>query len=324
MSVPTTRRVWIYEKSVNSVDAWSMKTESIPSLGAEQVFVETLLVSVGACGCRAPPRSTDMCTINRSLFAHPASIDRDVAGAVRGENGSTLVCHRASAPVQRRKHRSWIDCQNVYVSCVRVFCSERVDFEVLRTHRDFCLQLSQARHSGWQTHAVCDAADAEVIDPSLIERVGVEQQLAALGMVGRTAFFGVESALEPKEGETALVTGAAGAVGSIVVQLLKARGVGVIGTAGSDEKCELLQSLGADVAINYRTTKLDAKNTATLAAAAPDGIDVFFDNVGGDVFDCAIQLMNVHSRIAICGQISQYDDLDEPQMGPRFLVSRRA
>eukprot|EP01108_Squamamoeba_japonica_P009476 TRINITY_DN88_c0_g3_i1.p2 TRINITY_DN88_c0_g3~~TRINITY_DN88_c0_g3_i1.p2 ORF type:complete len:213 (+),score=46.03 TRINITY_DN88_c0_g3_i1:433-1071(+) len=138
-------------------------------------------------------------------------------------------------------------------------------------------------------------------------------------MVGRTAFFGVESALEPKEGETALVTGAAGAVGSIVVQLLKARGVRVIGTAGSDEKCELLKSLGADVAINYRTTKLDAKNTAALAAAAPDGIDVFFDNVGGDVFDCAIQLMNVHSRIAICGQISQYDDLDEPQMGPRFL-----
>jgi NADPH-dependent curcumin reductase CurA len=118
--------------------------------------------------------------------------------------------------------------------------------------------------------------------------------------------------------EVALVSGAAGAVGLIVCQLLKQRGLFVIGVAGSDEKCSLLTSeFGCDLALNYKKSPITAD---LLRDSSPTNkIDVFFDNVGGEIFDAAIQVMNNFGRIAICGSISQYDNLDEPSLGPRFL-----
>jgi len=176
-------------------------------------------------------------------------------------------------------------------------------------------------YAGWTEREVVAASDVDVLDAERVARVGVAQHLAALGMVGRTAYHGCHTALAPlTAGETALVTGAAGAVGSLVVQLLKRAGLRVVATAGTDAKCALLRDkLGADVALNYKTTPISHEHTDALRAAAPEGIDVFFDNVGGDAFDAAIQLMNTHARIAICGQISQYHGLDKPPLAPRFL-----
>lgn len=172
-------------------------------------------------------------------------------------------------------------------------------------------------NASWVDKAVVAASAATKL--SVQAAIPLHEHIGALGMVGQTAYYGVEKVFAPiKVGETALVTGAAGAVGVYVCQLLKKRGCRVVGVAGSDAKCASLTStFGCDVAINYKTTDV----AAALAAHCPHGIDVFFDNVGGAAFDAAVKLMNVHGRIAICGSISQYDALDTPERGPSRRVS---
>jgi NADPH-dependent curcumin reductase CurA len=169
---------------------------------------------------------------------------------------------------------------------------------------------------GWVERCVEDAKSVTKLPRN--DKIPLSEHLASLGMVGITSYWGVKHVCEPiRVGETAFVTGAAGAVGIYVCQLLKKRGCFVVGVAGTDEKCALLKStFGCDVAINYKTTAITSQS---LAAVCPSGIDIFFDNVGGEIFDAAITLMNVHGRVVICGQISQYDALDKPENGPRFL-----
>jgi len=138
--------------------------------------------------------------------------------------------------------------------------------------------------------------------------------LGVLGMTGLTAYLGLTEIGKPKSGETVVVSGAAGAVGSIVGQIAKILGCRVIGIAGSDEKTSMLESkFGFDAAINYKTTT-DMK--AAIVNTAPNGVDVYFDNVGGEISDAVLANINQFARIVLCGSISEYNDT-EVSLGPR-------
>lgn len=164
-----------------------------------------------------------------------------------------------------------------------------------------------------QTHALMPAAALTKLD--LSNSIQPRDYVGPLGVTtGLTAWVGLIAVADVQAGETVLVSGAAGAVGSMVVLLAKARGARVIGIAGGPDKCRyLLGQLGADVAIDYK----NADVAAEVASAAPGGIDVFFDNVGGEILDIALaNLAPANARVAICGAISQYSDLANVR-GPR-------
>jgi NADPH-dependent curcumin reductase CurA len=166
---------------------------------------------------------------------------------------------------------------------------------------------------GWQEWAVVSAHSVKPVDPDLGP---VSTAIGVLGMPGMTAYFGLLSVLQPRAGDTLVVSAASGAVGAVVGQIGKISGCFVIGVAGSDEKCSyIVDELGFDASINYKTQDISAQ----LARLSPTGIDVYFDNVGGPVTDAVLENLAFKSRIAICGQISQYNDAD-PQMGPRNLA----
>jgi leukotriene B4 12-hydroxydehydrogenase/15-oxo-prostaglandin 13-reductase len=163
---------------------------------------------------------------------------------------------------------------------------------------------------GWQQYGLSDGKGLSKVDAS---RVPLSAYLGVLGMPGVTAWVGLLDICQPKAGETVVVSGAAGAVGMVVGQLAKIHGCRVIGTAGSDDKVAYLKKLGFDEAINYKTTP---DINQAMAAAAPQGVDCYFDNVGGPISDAVYNLLNKHARIAICGQISMYNATSVP-VGPR-------
>jgi len=154
--------------------------------------------------------------------------------------------------------------------------------------------------SGWRDEAVVEGKALNKL-PDL----GVEPQqfLGNLGLTGGTAYFGLLDAAQAKAGDTVFVSAAAGAVGSAVVQIAKAKGMTVIGSAGGADKCAFVTSLGADAVIDYKAGSL----VKQLSAAAPKGIDVYFDNVGGDHLDAALALARPNARFAICGMIDGYN-----------------
>lgn len=166
---------------------------------------------------------------------------------------------------------------------------------------------------GWQEYAVARASTLRRFDTSIEP---VSYALGILGMPGMTAYFGLLEVGRPKPGDTVVVSAASGAVGSLVGQIAKIGGCRVVGTAGSDEKVAYVRDrLGFDAAINYRTcTDL----SAALAEACPNGIDVYFDNVGGPVTDAVIDQLALKARVVVCGYISQYN-LTEPYRGPSHL-----
>jgi NADPH-dependent curcumin reductase CurA len=155
--------------------------------------------------------------------------------------------------------------------------------------------------SGWRDEAVLPPRAANKL-PDL--GFPPERYLGVLGVTGVTAYFGLLDAARAKEGDIVFVSAAAGAVGSVVVQVAKAKGMKVITSAGGDEKCAWVRSLGADHVIDYKAGPI----LKQLAAAAPDGIDVYFDNVGGDHLDAALALARNNARFAICGMIEGYND----------------
>jgi hypothetical protein len=166
---------------------------------------------------------------------------------------------------------------------------------------------------GWQTHTLINGKGIRKIDPGIAP---ISTSLGVLGMPGLTAYFGLLEIGQPKAGETVVVSGAAGAVGSIVGQIAKIKGCRAVGTAGGDDKvCYLVDELGFDGAFNYKTTKNYVDGFKQLC---PAGIDVYFDNVGGATTDAVIPLLNTKARLSICGQISQYN-LEKPEVGPRWL-----
>ena len=166
---------------------------------------------------------------------------------------------------------------------------------------------------GWQEHAVAPAKALRKIDPAAGP---VSSALYVLGMPGLTAYFGLLEICRPQAGETVVVSGAAGAVGSLVGQIAKIKRCRVIGIAGSDEKVRfLIEELGFDGAFNYRATP---DYGAKLKELCPTGVDVYFDNVGGAITDAVMRRIAKHARVAVCGQISQYNSV-APETGPRWL-----
>ena len=167
---------------------------------------------------------------------------------------------------------------------------------------------------GWREWALSDGAALRRLDPNAGP---VSTSLGVLGMPGFTAWYGIFALGRPQEGETVLVSGAAGAVGSAAGQMAALAGCRVIGSAGSEEKLAWLRELGFDTAFNYR----EQKAREALAELAPDGIDIYFDNVGGDHLEAAIGSLRTHGRVVACGSISRYNDA-EPAAGPRnmFMV----
>jgi NADPH-dependent curcumin reductase CurA len=164
--------------------------------------------------------------------------------------------------------------------------------------------------SGWRDEAVVPARMTQKL-PNL--GASPELFLGVLGVTGITAYFGLLDAAAARQGDVVFVSAAAGAVGSAVVQIAKARGMTVIGSAGGPEKCEFVRTLGADQVIDYKAGPI----LKSLAAAAPDGIDVYFDNVGGDHLDAAFAIARNNARFAICGMIEGYN-AKEP-MSFRFI-----
>ena len=164
----------------------------------------------------------------------------------------------------------------------------------------------------WRETFIASEKDIRKIDVSTIRP---SYYLGILGMPGLTAFFGLMQIGKPQKGETVAVSGAAGAVGVVVGQIAKIHGCHVVGIAGTDEKVkELKNEFGFDEVINYKTTK---DMTKAIAEACPKGVDVYFDNVGGEISDAVINNINFHARIALCGQISFYNATDVP-IGPRI------
>jgi NADPH:quinone reductase len=167
---------------------------------------------------------------------------------------------------------------------------------------------------GWQDYAIAPAKALRRIDSTIAP---VSAWLSVLGMPGLTAYFGLLDICRPQPGETVVVSGAGGAVGSLVGQIAKIKRCRAIGIAGSDHKVRFAtQELGFDGAFNYKNT---SDYQARLKELCPTGIDVYFDNVGGPITDAVMQLINTRARVSVCGQISQYNR-DDPDVGPRWLL----
>src|SRR5690554_2779621 len=173
---------------------------------------------------------------------------------------------------------------------------------------------------GWQEYSVAKDSSIRKIDTNLAP---ASAYLSVLGMTGLTAYFGLLDIGQPKDGETVVVSGAAGAVGSIVGQIAKNTGAYVVGIAGSDEKVDYLTNqLGFDAAINYKTADIKT----ALDQACPKGIDVYYENVGGEIADAVFPLLNKFARIPVCGAISSYNN-EKIDMGPRvqgYLIKTSA
>jgi hypothetical protein len=171
---------------------------------------------------------------------------------------------------------------------------------------------------GWQTHAVAPVSELAPIDPS---KAPIATWLGPLGMVGATAWIGLMDIGQPKAGETVVVSAAAGAVGSLAGQLARERGCRTIGIAGGSEKCRFVtHELGLDDCVDYKS----AQFVDLLRAATPDGIDIYFENVGGAVFDAILPRLRRFARIPVCGLISRYNAAEpHPIRDARpFLVNR--
>lgn len=213
-------------------------------------------------------------------------------------------------------NRGWMTGRKTYIDPVGIgdvmFGSTIAVVESSR-HQDFQPGEIVSGFLGWQDYALASPRALVKLPPEL--PVPLEDYFAVFGHVGMTAYFGLLDVGRPAEGETLVVSAAAGAVGSLVGQLGKLHGCRVVGIAGSDEKCSWLTAeLGFDAAVNYRREPV----AEALVASCPEGIDVYFDNVGGEILEAALSGINDRARIVVCGMISQYNAI-EPPPGPRNL-----
>jgi NADPH-dependent curcumin reductase CurA len=166
--------------------------------------------------------------------------------------------------------------------------------------------------NGWQEYALSDGQDARKLDPA---NAPIATALGVLGMPGMTAYAGLLHVGELKDGESVVVSAASGAVGAIVGQIAKIKGCRVVGVAGAPEKCDYVtEELGFDACVSHLSETMPEE----LAAACPDGVDLYFENVGGKVFEAVLPLLNNFARIPICGRIATYNDTGPPP-GPNMV-----
>jgi NADPH-dependent curcumin reductase CurA len=213
--------------------------------------------------------------------------------------------------------RGWMNAGASYIEPVevgevmRAGCVGRVSASA---HPAFAVGEHVYGTFGVQEHALSDGKGAIKVDPSLAP---LPRYLGAFGMTGLTAYFGMLDVGKVKEGETVVVSGAAGAVGSVAGQIGKLKGARAVGIAGGEEKCAwLTDELGFDAAIDYKSENV----RKALRTHAPEGVDVFFDNVGGEILDAVLTRLARHARIVICGAVSQYNNT-EPVRGPSNYMS---
>jgi NADPH-dependent curcumin reductase len=185
--------------------------------------------------------------------------------------------------------------------------------EVLESrHPDFNAGDVVLSHSGWQTHAVSHGRRVRRLDPALAP---ISTAVGVLGMPGFTAYSGLREIGRPQPGETLVVAAAAGPVGSAVGQIAKVKGARAVGIAGGPDKCAaLIDDFGFDAAVDHRAADFEQ----LLAAAVPDGVDVYFENVGGSVAEAVVPRLNEFARIPVCGLVAHYNETEAPE-GPNML-----
>lgn len=213
--------------------------------------------------------------------------------------------------------RGWINEGRSYVppveigAVMRAFSAGHVDAS---NHPDFSPGDAVAGLLGVQRYALSDGTRVTKVDT---DQAPLERWIGGLGMPGTTAYFGLLEIGRPKQGETVVVSAASGAVGSIVGQIAKIKGCRAVGIAGGPEKCRaVVDELGFDACVDYKAGNL----AADLRDACPDGIDIYYENVGGEIFDTALAQMNVFGRIPVCGMISMYNATELPP-GPTNMRS---
>jgi NADPH-dependent curcumin reductase CurA len=177
---------------------------------------------------------------------------------------------------------------------------------------------------GWQQYQVADAAQTPFLHKVDTSRVPLSAFLGAVGMPGVTAWYGLSRIIMPKAGETVVVSAACGAVGSIAGQLAKTRGARAVGVAGGAKKCQyVVEELGFDACIDYRQYTDVRSLSSALREACPNGVDGYFENVGGIVLDAVMLRANAFSRIAMCGMIACYNGQPIPMAAPQLIVVKR-
>ena len=187
-----------------------------------------------------------------------------------------------------------------------VMTGESSGVVVKSTSDKFAVGDHVAVHKGWQSYIVCDDDEERLMKISL-DNGSLAAHLGVVGMPGRTAYFGLTEVGKPKVGETLVVAAASGAVGSAVGQIAKILGLRAVGIAGGPEKCSYVKDeLGFDDCIDYKAGNLAEE----LKAACPDGVDIYFENVGGEVTKAVVPLLNSGARVPICGYVSNYNDED--------------
>ena len=218
--------------------------------------------------------------------------------------------------------RGWLDDRRSYIPPVQideVMRAGGVGKVIESNNPHFNIGDFVYGQTGVQQYVISDGKGYHKVDPNLAP---LPIYTGTLGMTGMTAYFGILEVGELKEGDHVFVSGAAGAVGSIVGQIAKIKNCNVVGIAGGPEKCKyLVEELGFDAAIDYKNDNIATK----LKEYFPKGIDVYFDNVGGDILELALSKLAMHARVVICGAISQYNNTT-PVKGPSnylsLLVSR--
>jgi NADPH-dependent curcumin reductase CurA len=212
--------------------------------------------------------------------------------------------------------RGWMGDDPNYIEPIAIGAAIRcsaIGRVVASASDDFAIGDVAMTMGGWESYTKAPAAALNKLDESA--GIPLSYFLGVLGPTGLTAYFGLLDVGKPKSGETVLVSAAAGAVGSVVGQIAKMQGCRVVGMAGSDEKCAwLTDDLGFDAAINYKTC---GAYQQAIGAACPEGVDVYFDNVGGEILDAALLCLNKYARVAVCGWISTYNTPAAP--GPSNL-----
>ena len=233
----------------------------------------------------------------------------------KSNNGEFLVkCEYVSLDPAMR---GWINAGRSYIEPVQIDDVMRaggVGKVIESNHPEFKVGDHVYGQTGIQQYIVTDGKGWHKVDPTLAP---LPTYLGTLGMPGMTAYFGILEVGELKEGDAVLVSGAAGAVGSVVGQIAKIKNCKVIGIAGGADKCKyIVDELGFDGAIDYKSDNVATK----LKEYFPKGIDVYFDNVGGDILNLALSRLAMHARIVICGAISQYNNTT-PIKGPSNYLS---